>query len=443
MGRDTHLGFISTPSFHAGTVSSRALFDMEEERKIYEKVKLERYVAYQQLHEDEPLKPGVAFQFVQDTVTIVISSSALFNTDDDQQSVKPGVAFPFVKAVMTVNALLQDLYPDANGQNLCKTIVLSDCFEAAHVCKTEVRPPSNAQRCVAFDGNADAVTIVITSSALFKKDNVQQSVKPGAAFPFVKALKEVNTSLRELYPDSTEVFNIVLLHDDLTPYSEGQLRESIGTHGFAAAVMKNYKFNPLSDTPLRVAFDGDAVVFCDESERVMHQQGLEAFLRHEQEKKDIPLEKGPLKCFLEALGKLQWKFYVKNERINCPVQTYLVTSRSAASAGARVLKTLRSWGLEFDDAHFLAGAPKGPLLEMICPHIFFDDQMGHIESAQEHGIIAAHVKLAVAMELPRLREGTETLSAAKQKELPLPQRHDLQPSHCPMIAQLTHCSQLA
>ncbi|KAI1895148.1 hypothetical protein AGOR_G00103320 [Albula goreensis] len=370
---------------------------------------------------------------------------------------------------MTVNAHLRELYPDANGWNLCKIIVLNDCtltavqlteriqehglqiegirsgdewpeaklylftdvvkvkkaigkgFEAAHVCKTE-----------------DAVTIVISSSALFNTDDDQQSVKPGAAFPFVKAMMTVNTSLRRLYPDSTEVFNIVLLNDDQTPSAEEKLRESIGTHdleiqeihsiggdnpvpylkalraklylcmdterakeaitkGFAAAVMfkpRELILDLFSDAPLRVAFDGDAVVFCDESERAMHQQGLEAFLRHEQEKEDIPLEKGPLTCFLEALGMLQQKLHAED----CPIRTYLVTSRDATTSGARVMKTLKSWGLQFDETHFLAGAPKGPVLETICPHIFFDDQKRHIESAQEHGIIAAHVPYGIKNE---------------------------------------------
>lgn len=95
------------------------------------------------------------------------------------------------------------------------------------------------------------------------------------------------------------------------------------------------------------------------------------------------------------MGKLQRKFYAKDQRINCPIRTYLVTARSAASAGARVLKTLRSWGLEVDEALFLAGAPKGPLLHKIRPHIFFDDQMFHIEGAQELGTIAAHVPYGI------------------------------------------------
>lgn len=72
-----------------------------------------------------------------------------------------------------------------------------------------------------------------------------------------------------------------------------------------------------------------------------------------------------------------------------------MTARSAASSGARALKTLRAWGLEVDEALFLAGAPKGPILDKIRPHLFFDDQMFHIEGAQELGTIAAHVPYGI------------------------------------------------
>lgn len=113
------------------------------------------------------------------------------------------------------------------------------------------------------------------------------------------------------------------------------------------------------------------------------------------------LRQGPLKGFLEALGKLQKKFYSKGLRMECPIRTYLVTARSAASSGARALKTLRSWGLETDEALFLAGAPKGPLLKKIRPHIFFDDQMFHVEGAKEMGTVAAHVPYGVAQKHKR------------------------------------------
>lgn len=107
------------------------------------------------------------------------------------------------------------------------------------------------------------------------------------------------------------------------------------------------------------------------------------------------LLQGPLKGFLEDLGRLQKKFYAKDERLLCPIRTYLVTARSAASSGARVLKTLRRWGLEIDEALFLAGAPKGPILVKIRPHIFFDDHMFHIEGAQKFGTITAHVPYGI------------------------------------------------
>ena len=118
----------------------------------------------------------------------------------------------------------------------------------------------------------------------------------------------------------------------------------------------------------------------------------------------LSLSQGPLKGFLEQLGKLQKKFYAKGHRLDCPIRTYLVTARSAASSGIRALKTLRAWGLEIDEALFLAGAPKGPMLEKIRPHIYFDDQMFHVEGAAEMGTIAAHVPYGIAQKYPRRKK---------------------------------------
>ncbi|KTG43720.1 hypothetical protein cypCar_00013598, partial [Cyprinus carpio] len=253
---------------------------------------------------------------------------------------------------------------------------------------------------------------------------------------FTQALMAVNERLRNLYPDSEELFDIVLMtnnhaqvgvrlinsinHYDLTierfcmtggqspigylkayltnlylSKDSKKVQEAI-EEGIAAAIMfKPDVESQLSETQLRVAFDGDAVLFSDESEIIVKQHGLDTFFEHEKQHENKPLAQGPLKCFLEALGKLQKKFYAKNERLNCPIRTFLVTARSAASSGVRVLKTLRSWGLEIDEALFLAGAPKGPLLQKIRPHIFFDDQMFHIEGAKEMGTIAAHVPYGI------------------------------------------------
>ncbi|MEE6484353.1 hypothetical protein FKM82_013847 [Ascaphus truei] len=175
-----------------------------------------------------------------------------------------------------------------------------------------------------------------------------------------------------------------------------KVQEAIEEGIAAATIFSPNRNKAVNEDQLRVAFDGDAVLFSDESEQIVKEHGLDMFFEHEKAYENKPLAQGPLKGFLEALGKLQKKFYAKGLRLECPIRTYLVTARSAASSGARALKTLRSWGLETDEALFLAGAPKGPLLEKIRPHIFFDDQMFHVEGATESGTIAAHVPYGVA-----------------------------------------------
>ncbi|XP_072358582.1 cytosolic 5'-nucleotidase 1A-like isoform X2 [Scyliorhinus torazame] len=261
-----------------------------------------------------------------------------------------------------------------------------------------------------------ATTIAISSRALFnmeeetkifQKDGVEAYVKyqvghenepfaPGAAFPFVKAVEVVNEQLRQLYPDSDELFDIVLVTNNHAQVGV-RLINSINHYGIAAAAIFSPKKDiNVSESQLRVAFDGDAVLFSDESEQIVKQHGLDKFFEHEQTNENKPLAMGPLKGFLESLGTLQKKFYIKGQRLKCPIRTYLVTARSAASSGARALKTLRSWGLETDEALFLAGAPKAPLLQKIRPHIFFDDQMFHVEGAKEMGTIAAHVPYGVS-----------------------------------------------
>nr|XP_025035283.1 cytosolic 5'-nucleotidase 1A [Pelodiscus sinensis] len=198
-------------------------------------------------------------------------------------------------------------------------------------------------------------------------------------------------------------------HTNLYLSSDAEKVSEALEEGIAAAtIFSPSKDVSVSESQLRVAFDGDAVLFSDESEQIVKEHGLDMFFEHEKAYENKPLAQGPLKGFLEALGKLQKKFYSKGLRLECPIRTYLVTARSAASSGARALKTLRSWGLETDEALFLAGAPKGPLLEKIRPHIFFDDQMFHVEGAKASGTIAAHVPYGVAQKPRRGVQAKET-----------------------------------
>ncbi|XP_077945594.1 cytosolic 5'-nucleotidase 1A isoform X2 [Gasterosteus aculeatus] len=311
----------------------------------------------------------------------------------------------------------------------------------------------------------NAVTIGVSARVLFNMETEQQIYErqgleeyikyqvehetqpftPGPAFSFVKALEAVNAQLRELYPESEELFDVVLMTNNhayvglrlintinhhrgnspigyLKAYHTNlylsadpvKVREAL-EEGIAAATMFTpEKMAEVSESQLRVAFDGDAVLFSDESERIYKAHGLDKFFEHEKAHENKLLDHGPLKGFLEALGKLQKKFYGKGQRMECPIRTYLVTARSAASSGTRALKTLRSWGLEIDEALFMAGAPKGPMLEKIRPHIFFDDQMFHVEGAAEMGTVACHVPYGVAQGVTkREMNGRETSSAPK------------------------------
>ncbi|MCA1714515.1 MAG: 5'-nucleotidase [Gammaproteobacteria bacterium] len=137
---------------------------------------------------------------------------------------------------------------------------------------------------------------------------------------------------------------------------------------------------------IRIAFDGDAVIFGDESERVSQEQGLAAFHDHEITRSGEPLSGGPFRGFLDALHRLQQAFPAGDD---APIRTALVTARSAP-AHKRVILTLREWGVRLDEALFLGGRPKGPFLETFGADIFFDDSLHNIDSARQH-VAAGHV----------------------------------------------------
>lgn len=139
---------------------------------------------------------------------------------------------------------------------------------------------------------------------------------------------------------------------------------------------------------VRIAFDGDAVLFSDEAERVFQREGLSAFQSHERERAATPLAPGPFKPLLEALHRLQ-----REPVAGMRLRTALVTARSAP-AHERAVRTLMDWQIEIDEAMFLGGLAKGAFLREFEPDFFFDDQTGHIENAAEH-VPAGHVASGV------------------------------------------------
>ncbi|XP_070542804.1 cytosolic 5'-nucleotidase 1A-like isoform X2 [Ptychodera flava] len=275
--------------------------------------------------------------------------------------------------------------------------------------------------------------------------------KPGTAFAFIKALQNVNDKLLEKNADEEEIFDVVLVtqnHGDtsiriinsinhyglrierasLTGGSDpieylkawntclflsadvDQVKKALD-HGMAAAVVQKQVTNETTEQ-LRIAFDGDSVLFSDESERIVKEQGLLDFFAHETAKANEPIGEGPLKNFAERLGRMQKKFprYSSSVTDN-PIRTYLVTARSMASAGKRALLTLRSWGLEMDETFFLSGAIKAPFLKTINPHLFFDDQPKHIKAASETGTPSAHVPHGIAQDYCGKQKIKRTLSS--------------------------------
>ncbi len=161
--------------------------------------------------------------------------------------------------------------------------------------------------------------------------------------------------------------------------------------GVAAATILPARAPESVHGQLRIAFDGDAVIFSDESERVSREQGVEAFGRHERERAHEPLSGGPFRGFLDALHRLQAAFPAGDD---APIRTALVTARSAP-AHERVIRTLREWDVRLDEALFLGGREKGPFLQAFGADIFFDDSLHNIDSARQY-IAAGHVPHGVA-----------------------------------------------
>jgi 5'-nucleotidase len=172
--------------------------------------------------------------------------------------------------------------------------------------------------------------------------------------------------------------------------SDGQDVAEALKMGFAAAtIIPSKKSNQNSDQ-LRIAFDGDAVLFSDDSERIYKEKGLGAFVQAETETAKAPMPGGPFKEFLAALHSIQASFPADQS----PIRTALVTARSAP-AHERVIRTLRAWNIRIDEALFLGGMAKGEFLKAFDADIFFDDQTTHCESASQY-VATGHVPHGVA-----------------------------------------------
>ena len=249
----------------------------------------------------------------------------------------------------------------------------------------------------------------------YQRDHEQDILKPGTAFPLIRALHKLNDGDEQLVEiiimsknsadTSLRIFNSIEHYgldisraalvggNKIAPYlsafrtglflsaNEEDVQEAINA-GIAAGLICSH--NDLEIQPdevmdqIRIAFDGDAVIFSDESEKIFKSQGLEAFEEHERLNARKPLPEGPFAKLLTTISHVQKKFPTDN----MPIRTALVTARNAP-AHERVIRTLMAWGVRIDEAFFLGGGQKSDFLKAFGAHIFFDDQAVHTDPASK------------------------------------------------------------
>lgn len=245
----------------------------------------------------------------------------------------------------------------------------------------------------------------------YQREHEHDVLKPGTGFPLVRSLLTLN----DLEPKRKRVEVVILSHNsvetglrifhsiahyqldisraafcgdhDLFPYlrafsidlflsaEESDVQEAI-RHHYATGLIYPSVSNEYEALPIRIAFDGDAVLFSDEAEQIYQKEGLDAFVHHEVENAAKPLPQGPFAHFLQAIAQLQEEFKGRE----APIITALVTARNAP-AHERVVSTFRAWHVTVDQSFFLGGLSKQPILAAFRPHIFFDDQQVHGEAA--------------------------------------------------------------
>jgi 5'-nucleotidase len=287
-------------------ISSRALFDFEEENRIFEAHDDRAYMQLQLARLDVPARPGVAFSLVH--------------------------------KLMGFNSLVEARETPARARTV-EVVILSrnDPVSGMRVFRSCQHYQLPIERGVFTRGESPWRYLRPLHANLFLSTNE----------PDVRSALEAGVPAARVYPHAARA-------SDAHP------------------------------NEVRIAFDGDAVLFSDEAEQVFQRDGLDAFQTHERDHSATPLAAGPFKPLLQALHKLQHA-----QASGMRLRTALVTARSAP-AHERAIRTLMDWDITVDEAMFLGGLPKGEFLREFEPDFFFDDQTRHVENAATH-VPSGHV----------------------------------------------------
>jgi 5'-nucleotidase len=269
-------------------ISSRALFDLEEENAIFDKEGLESYYKHQLENLDRPLEKGSGFRFVQNLLAI--------NKKFDNK--------------------------------LIEVIILS-------------------------------------------RNNAATGLRIGRSLEYYNLdIERTGWTAGRAVSNYLEAFKVDLFLSAYTPDVEAAINAGVA----AATILPHTPITQEESDIVKIAFDGDAVIFGDESEKVYQEKGLEAFIAYERENAKNPLSQGPFFKFLKTISEIQDTFPMETS----PIRTALVTARNF-STHERVLGTLEGWGVRVDEAFFQGGVAKYEVVKAFGADIFFDDQDAHLE----------------------------------------------------------------
>jgi len=310
-------------------ISSRALFDFEEENQVFEAGLA-----------SEPA-PGAPPGAKKDAAYMQLQLARL------DIPPKPGVAFSLIQKLLAFNDAPESRNEAASGA-----------------------PPRQRVEVVILSRNDPVSGMRVFRSAQHYGLKIERGTFTRGAAPW-----------RYLKPLHANLFLSAHLSDVRAALAAGVPAAQVYPHSVRAS--------DAHPNEVRIAFDGDAVLFSDEAEAVYQAQGLSAFQAHERDKAGQPLLAGPFKPLLEALQRLQ---QASTSRMS--LRTALVTARSAP-AHERAIRTLMDWNIEVDEAMFLGGLSKGEFLREFEPDFFFDDQTGHVNAAAQH-VPSGHVVSGVS-----------------------------------------------
>lgn len=327
-------------------ITSSALFDSTESREIWKRDGFEAYKEYQCANLTVPMRPGVGYPLVRSLLTLnEVSKKQLVEVvlvsrkdSDSGERVRQSIyhyKLPITRMSFT------------GGTDVTKYLSAWKCDLFLTADEDQVRTVLSSNSADAFTGIAAALVCnIVDTTTLFPHDETPLSTSPHPR-------------------QSISIVDGKLLTPGITSSTNPFLSPSLASFSWP-------------EGQVRIAFDGDGVLFSDQAEQIFKTKGLEGFFEFEREHGQIALPKGPMHAFALKLQKVRESL---GENHKWRIRTFLVTARNDVG-NIRVFHTLKEWGLEIDETHFLGGLDKTPFLQSINPAIFFDDSRENIDRAK-------------------------------------------------------------